>query len=390
MDGGAIYLRSSFGSRDRVFWKAGLEPRFRGKAWIGGRRHEYEVGARLHTEYYKNERNNRPTFAGPVTTRDRDISTTNAVAAWVHDKVQVTRRLSVSGGLRVEHYASKRRFERQGDMDVDFDGTTSTTELIPGLGFTVDLGRTHTVFGGVHRGFAPARTSDSIDSMGTDLDLDPEESWNYELGARGNPVPWFRYEVAAFFMDFQNQVVPANESGGASTTNTNAGETEHYGLEVSAGLDLLATFLRRHRHPRASKLWLDASWMFLRTENTTHGGVFEGNDLPYAPENTGSFGLRWEHPRHGASLGLYAAYTGEQFADQANTRAASADGTVGILEATWVVDAKARLRIPRSNLVATFGVNNLFDETYVASRAPQGIFPGRERHLFVGLEADVR
>ncbi|MDF1701422.1 MAG: TonB-dependent receptor plug domain-containing protein, partial [Planctomycetota bacterium] len=102
IDGGAIYLRSSFGSRDRNFFKAGLEPRFRGTTWIGGRKNEYEVGARIHTEYFENERNNRPTLAGPVTTRDRDVTRTNAVSAWVHDKAQVTRRLSVSGGVRVE------------------------------------------------------------------------------------------------------------------------------------------------------------------------------------------------------------------------------------------------------------------------------------------------
>ncbi len=292
IDGGAIYLRSSYGSRDRNFFKLGLEPRFRGKAWWGGKKHEYEVGARVHTEYYQNERNNRAMFTGPVTTRDRDINTTNAVALWVHDKAKVTRRLSISGGLRVEHYASERRFERQGNADVDFEGTTESTELIPGLGFTVDLGRNNTIFGGVHRGFAPPRTSDAIDSNGTDLDLDAEESWNYEVGVRGTPRPWLAYEATAFYMDFQNQVVPANESGGASTTNTNAGETEHFGVELGGSVNVLALASRRHRHASASKLWFDASWMFLNTENTTPGGIFEGNELPYAPENTGSFGLR--------------------------------------------------------------------------------------------------
>ena len=40
-------------------------------------------------------------------------------------------------------------------------GDTATTELIPGVGFTFDAGHGNTVFGGVHRGFAPPRTSDS-------------------------------------------------------------------------------------------------------------------------------------------------------------------------------------------------------------------------------------
>ncbi len=55
-----------------------------------------------------------------------------------------------------------------------------------------------------------------------------------------------------------------------------------------------------------------------------------------------------------------------------------------------MVEATARARIPRSKLWLTVSLNNLFDETYVSSRAPQGIFTGRERHLFIGLEADTR
>ena len=41
-------------------------------------------------------------------------------------------------------------------------------------------------------------------------------------------------------------------------------------------------------------------------------------------------------------------------------------------------------------VVFTLGINNLLDENYITSRAPRGIFPGNERHLFIGLEAETR
>ena len=55
-----------------------------------------------------------------------------------------------------------------------------------------------------------------------------------------------------------------------------------------------------------------------------------------------------------------------------------------------VLEAKLRARIPRSKLWVNVGINNLLDENYITSRAPRGIFPGNERHIFIGLEADTR
>ena len=388
IDGGAIYMRESFGSRDRDFFKIGIEPRVHGEFWAGGT-HVYDAGFRLHSEKYTNERNNRPSMNAPAVTRDRDVSRTHAVAAWVHDTYSVNRRFRISGGVRLEYYETERSFDQQGNLPVNFRGDTDTTVLIPGLGVTHDVGRGHTAFAGVHRGFAPPRTSDAIDSTGTDLDLDAEKSWNFELGMRGTPRPWFSYEVTAFYMDFENQVVPANESGGASTTDTNAGQTRHQGVEAAVSVELVQAFSRTRRHPSAPKLWFDASWTWLNAENVTPGGLYEGLDLPYAPEHMGSFGFRGQLPRYGVDLGFFASYTGQQFTDQVNTLAASADGTRGLMPSYWVLDATARVRVPGSKATAILSVNNLLDEVYISSRAPQGIFAGAPRHLFAGMEFDL-
>jgi Fe(3+) dicitrate transport protein len=388
IDGGAIYMRQSFGSRDRDFIKIGIEPRVHGEFWAGGK-HEYDAGFRLHAEKYTNERNNRTTMGTAPVTRDRDISRTRAAAAWVHDTFSINRRFRVSAGVRTEYYVTERDLETQGSMPVNFRGDTNTFVLIPGLGVTHDVGREHTAFAGVHRGFAPPRTSDAIDSMGTDLDLDAEKSWNYELGMRGTPKPWLSYEVTGFYMDFQNQVVPANESGGASTTDTNAGETTHIGVEAAASVELVQAFSRSRRHESAPKLWLDASWTWLQTENVTPNGIFYGQELPYAPNHMGSFGLRGQLPRQRVDLGFFAGFTGEQFSDQANTLPASADGTRGVLPSYWLLDATARWRMPGGNTTAVFSVNNILDTAYISSRAPQGVFAGARRHFFAGVEIDL-
>ena len=389
VDGGALYLRESFGARDRKFFKWGVEPRLLAKHRVFGREAELQVGARFHQEKFINERNNRATLISAPVTRNREVNRVDAWSGFIHEKVQLSRRFSLSGGVRLESWTGERQFDVQNNLPVDFSEDTSTTELIPGAGATYELCRGTTLFGGVHRGFAPPRITDSIDSTGTDLQLDAERSWNYELGVRGQPTSWLSYELTGFYMDFENKIIPANESGGASTSNTNAGESEHLGFEVGFRADMLA-LTRGCRQPRcAPRLWLDAGYTFVHTENKTVGGIFSGNELPYAPQHILRAGLAFEDPRTNITAGAWATYTAEQFADQANTVAASNDGTNGLIPDYWLVDASVSWRLPRSSLTVTLSVNNVFDERYIASRAPSGIHVGAPRHGFLGLRLDL-
>jgi Fe(3+) dicitrate transport protein len=385
IDGGAIFLRASYGSRDREFTKYGIEPRLIGDHCVFGRDAELHVGMRFHTEEMIDERNNRATLHAPVVTRERDVRSVDAWAFFAQEKVQVTRRLGLSAGARVEAYEIEREIDVAAGLPVDIRGSSDNVEVIPGAGFTYELACNHTLFGGVHRGFSPPRTSQAISSTGTDRELDAERSWEYELGVRGR-TRWLTYELTGFYYDFENQVVPANQSGGASTADTNAGQTRHLGFETAASIDLTHALTGRCDRCRTA-FHLDLGYTFVETENITPNGTFRGNDLPYAPEHVAWIGLRMETPR-GLSFGIVGHYVDDQFTDQAATLAPSNDGLIGQIEDRFLVDATLRWRIPRSSLTATLAVNNVFDETYIASRAPEGIHPGAPLHGFFGLEVD--
>jgi Fe(3+) dicitrate transport protein len=386
VDGGAVYLRASYGSRDREFTKWGVEPRLIGEHVLFGRRAELHAGVRFHTEEMIDERNNRATLHAPAVTRDRDVRTVDAWAFFAQEKVQVTSRLGLSAGLRVEAYDEERHMTVVAGVPTDVRGTTDNVEVIPGAGFTYGLGRTHTLFGGVHRGFSPPRTAQAITSTGVDRELDAERSWEYELGVRGNVCDWLAYEATGFYYDFENQVVPANQSGGAGTADTNAGQTRHLGFETAATLDVTRA-LGGPCGPCRTAVFLDGGYTFVDTENVTPNGTFEGKDLPYAPRHVAWGAVRLELAS-GLSFSLLGRYVGSQFADQAATEAPSNDGMIGKIDDRFVADALVRWRVPRTALTATLSVNNVFDETYVVSRAPEGIFPGAPIHGFLGLEVD--
>lgn len=385
VDGGAIYLRESFGSRDRNFQGVGIEPRVLIDYDAFGQQHHMHAGVRFHFEELENERNNRATFIADPVTRDRDVRRAYAFAFFFQNTFQVTDDLQVIPGFRLEQYTQTRDFTRQDNADVDFGNSSSNTVLIPGLGITYQMPGNTTFFTGIHRGFAPPRTSQAISSDGQDLDLQPEFSWNFEAGFRTNPWPFWQAEAAFFLMDFSNQVIPASESGGASNLLTNAGQTRHIGAEFASSLDLLGLA----GADGGQQFFLDTRYTFVDARNVTNGGIFEGNFLPYAPEHIFVIGGRYfasEGPAKGLSLGLEGQFVSSQFADQANTVVATADGTIGQVPSYWLMNSYARYAVPKTRLQVNLAVNNMLNNTYIISRAPQGIFPGAGLQAVGGLQ----
>jgi Fe(3+) dicitrate transport protein len=288
-------------------------------------------------------------------------------------------RLSIVPGLRVERYTQGRTFVIADGGPANTRGETENTELLPGLGLSYDASDRHEIFFGVHRGFAPPRTSQAVTSDGIDAELDAELSWNWELGLRSRWTAAAGMEVTAFLMDFENQVVPANESGGASTTDTNAGQTIHRGLELGGDVD----FLNVGSRSSSSRLVLSGNVTWLHAENVTPEGPYEGNDLPYAPDLVTRLALDWSL-RNRLDLGIETLYTAEQFADQAATAEASADGMNGLIPSHRLWNFRARYRLPGNAVEIFANVNNLTDEQYIVSRAPRGIFPGGFRQISIG------
>ena len=135
--------------------------------------------------------------------------------------------------MRLEHVRFERT-NRLANAGAGVAGDTDLTRVIPGIGVSHTTGEQITVFGGVHRGFAPPRTEDIISNTGGVIDLDPELSWNYEAGVRSTMWPGVSVDATFFRMDYENQIVPASLAGGLGATLTNGGATLHQGLELQS------------------------------------------------------------------------------------------------------------------------------------------------------------
>ncbi len=385
LPGGAVFLRNSTGNRNRRFSVAGIQTNLAYEHEVGGLRGKLNTGIRYVYEGADDRRINGDRFDSSTgILRDDEDRFGKALSFYLQNRFFFTDRLILTPGVRVEDYRYERHILRQRvdgiPTDVDIRRGDHLTRAVPGLGLSYHWNPLLTVFGGVHRGFSPPRTKDAITRQGESLDLEAELSWNWEAGVRVGPHRAVRGEVTLFRLDFENQIIPAAESGGATTTLANGGETLHQGLETS---------LRIHWNEWMKSPWVfytDFRYTYLPTARFINNLLFQGNRLPYAPENTFSFLVGF---RQGRGLGVQvdASYLGNQFGDNRNTFTPSPDGTVGLLPqfTVWNLGLDYTFRRERFQFRPYVAVKNLTNKIYISSRAPQGIQPGLFRQVNVGL-----
>ena len=256
------------------------------------------------------------------------------------------------------------------------------TAAIPGLGLAVKAAPGVTFFTGVHRGWAPPRTKKAITSSGENLELDAEKSWNYEAGVRVGQSQTIQAEIAYFRLDFSNQIITAAESGGATTTLANAGASMHEGLETNVRINW-----NELANLSGWSIYSELRFMHLATAAFRDNQLYGRNRLPYAPKN--SLGLVLGIRQYdGLGFQLDTNRTGNRFGDNNETMIGSADGTTGLLPAYGVINFSADyvVRKERFTFRPYFSVKNLTDVKYIASRAPQGIYPGHGRAAVGGIK----
>lgn len=415
-DGSAVVLSPTTGNRNRSFEVAGIEPRLRWNHALFGFRSELDAGARAQVEraYDAEILGSTPTSRTGVI-RDYEIRGGNALAAYMQNRFFLGDRVQLVPGFRVESYSYDRNVLRtrvrrrnpatgaeiRNPEDVDIRSGDDLLEVIPGIGATWLPRENVTVFAGAHRGFAPPRVKDALiyddaavapgQAVGdlVSLQLDAERSWNLELGTRATPLRGISLEATAFLLDFSNQIIAPSLSSGsvAQATLANQGETRHAGVESAVGVDLGAllrwpfalTAEAKHTYVRAEF----SADRFMRAADGDTVNV-RGNRLPYAPENLLVLELGLDHPS-GFNVQLDGVYVDEQFTDNFETIAPLPNGRTGLVPAYSVWNLATSYRLPVSGLTVFGTVKNLFDETYIASRRPQGIKPGLPRLLGVGV-----
>lgn len=359
-----VYTDSLTGN-NRSFERVGIESRLTLDHNLFGLEANSEFGLRFMQEESNDTRIRALRSSDRTGTNDRHrIDSAESYAGYAQSRIQVSDDLAFTPGLRVESYEQKRVIL----TDNNAAATTSNTEVLPGVGATYDVSDSAQIYGGVYRAFSPASNGVALDGL-SDQNLDGERSTNYELGLRGKQGG-LKYEAAAFFMDFSNQVVTGNSDPNLSQSN--GGETEHLGMELMLAYDI------------GSGFFIDTNATFIPTSEFTTGEN-NGNRLPYAPKVIANAALSYESDKLSGALTVH--YRGEQYGDASNTIDIPDDAAGGIwgglMPSYTLLDLTAQYSVDQNTKLFA-AIKNLTDKRYITGLR-QGIYVGPERSFEIGV-----
>lgn len=262
-------------------------------------------------------------------------------------------------------------------------GKETFEAFLPKIALTYDFNANQAVTFTAQRGYRAGGVSSNLvetlipgeDSLSN---YDPEYSDNFELAYRGafnSGQTWIGANV--FYTKWKDMQVsvPGTPSGTPldalfNFDTVNAAESELYGFELSA------------QTQATDNLELFGSIGHTRTKFVEFG-EFTGNEFPFAPDWTASFGGKYSWD-NGFALGIDASYTAASYQDSANTYRD---------DSRWLLNAHATF-VTRNNVTAGLYVRNLLDEDYATARfeSPVGnptiIRVGEPRTIGAYLQAE--
>ncbi|MBA3259536.1 MAG: TonB-dependent receptor [Gemmatimonadales bacterium] len=281
-------------------------------------------------------------------------------------------RLLLSGGARFDwvRFDLLDRFLDDGD---DSDARTMSA-LSGNIGASWSFGDRFVPYINVSTAFETPTTTELVNqpdgSGGFNLELGPQRAVNYEVGARGQPLPSVTYTVAVFLGRITDAIVQQEEVGGRAFFR-NAGSTHNDGAEIGVTFTPIPE--------------LALTGAYTRARYRFAGAELDGNRLPGVPEHFWRLGVRSTLP-HGFFLDGDHTLSSSVAADDANTVVVDSWGAgVTNLRLGWQGEAGSLALGP------FLGLNNLWDRRYVASVTLNGlggrvIEPAPRRVLYLGAE----
>lgn len=236
------------------------------------------------------------------------------------------------------------------------------------------------VYGNFSRGYRPRTYGELVPTSATGIvneDLEEGHSLEGELGLRGKPLPYLKFDLSGFYTTFSDQISELTFvlPGPITVTQTqNVGDARYFGFEASAELDILALINGGVESPYGQLnlfgniTWLDAEF----TSGPAHGKI-----PVYAPDclvKTGAI-YRWKNI---VKLAMIGTIIDDHFADANNS-------FQRFIPAYNVWDLTAEMNFWNGRLGVFAGINNLFDEDFWAEVRDEGIVPAYRRNYYGGV-----
>lgn len=308
--------------------------------------------------------------------RDLTFNTRNT-AFFLENKFQISPRLFVSPGVRVE--LGKSDMSGRVSYLPPADVATYIQRNFPLFGINAGfaINERQSLYAGWSQAYRPVLFKDIIPGNfyeRTDPNMKDAKGYNLELGWRGAAGP-LKWDFSAFSLEYNNRPGSLTSYSDLLDTvilfRTNIGDSRTNGLEFFAEYGFRISD-NLHASVFTSTAYMDAQYLgdSVRVGSSENRSI-AGNRIESVPEWISRNGLNIKFKK--LSISFLYSYTGASFADPLNTATPNATGAVGLVPAYSLLDLNASFRATE-NLMFRISANNLTDRQYFTKRP--AFYPG--------------
>ncbi len=255
-----------------------------------------------------------------------------SISPYVHGEWQASGKLRLTGGLRYDYF----RVDYQDNLpssvvetQAGFGGfrhlrpdsqALSYHHLSPKLGLIYQITPAHDLYANYRHSFRVPSIGQLFRSGSTTntAELDPVQTDSFEIGARGRWFGWLNYDAAVYRMIVKDDIVTYIDNVSGDRKVTNAGETEHQGIELGLNGNITAAW------------GFTTAWSFTSQEYNDYTAVFgfpatqinyAGNAVGKAPETLGTLAVQYRPPNiPNTQFEMEWEHVGDYYTDETNTR----------------------------------------------------------------------
>lgn len=317
-----------------------------------------------------------------------------SISPYIHTEWQALERLRLTGGLRYDYFnvdytdnlpatVTERQpgfggftHLRPDSQDLSFDSFS------PKLGLIFDVAPEHDIYANYRHSFRVPSVGELFRSGSSTntAELDPVQTDSFEIGARGKIFDRVNYDVALYHMIVKDDTVSYIDPVSNDRKVTNAGETEHQGIEIGLDADI------------TDEVNISTAWSFTNQEYNDYTALYgfpttqinyAGNDVGKAPATLGNVTVQFK-PKviEGATFEAEWEHLGEYYTDETNTQKYDGHDLLN-LRASYDV---------KENLTVYGRVMNVTDELYSTYTSNQvgdpdiDYRPGLPRTFYAGIK----
>lgn len=306
--------------------------------------------------------------------RDLHYKTLN-IAVFAEQRIHLTSRLLLSGGLRFESGESKMSGKIIYYSDSLLPNNIQHQFLLGGANLQYNVNSSTNLYAGFSQSYRPVILKDIIPTSTlefADKNLKDAKGYNLDAGLRGK-WHFLKWDLSAFMLQYNNRlgtIAQTDNQGLTTIFRTNIGDSRTKGLEGFLQADAyLSSYWQLSVFTSTS--YMDAVYQHANIRSGNKNVDISGHQVESVPHWISRNGITARYKF--STLNILHSYVSSSYADALNASAPDINGATGLVPAYHLWDVNVMIAMPHQ-VTVRLNMNNVFDKQYFTKR-PQ-FYPG--------------